>query len=68
MGDWEGLCFGRAWEKPDVGGIMRKKPIQICEHCNKDISIRNPSGFCDHLYYPENCLICEDLVRNEKGI
>lgn len=24
-----------------------------------DILIRNPSGFCDHLYYPDNCKICK---------
>ena len=29
-----------------------------CEHCKMDIEIRNPSGFCDHLYYPENCKVC----------
>ena len=31
----------------------------ICEHCGGDIEIRNPSGYCDHLYYPENCKICK---------
>jgi len=29
-----------------------------CEHCKMDIAIRNPSGFCDHLYYPESCKVC----------
>lgn len=28
---------------------------RICGHCNLEVAIRNPSGFCDHLYYPENC-------------
>lgn len=32
---------------------------QICPHCKMDISIRNPSGFCDHLYYPDSCKICK---------
>jgi len=32
---------------------------KICKHCGYDIAIRNPSGYCDHLYYPENCEICK---------
>lgn len=31
----------------------------ICEHCDQDIALRNPSGFCDHLYYPDYCKICK---------
>lgn len=26
-----------------------------CICCGGDIKIRNPKGYCDHLYYPENC-------------
>jgi hypothetical protein len=26
-----------------------------CKCCGGDIKIRNPKGYCDHLYYPENC-------------
>jgi len=35
-----------------------------------NLEIRNPSGFCDHLYYPEYCNICEGLMkkRNEEAI
>lgn len=29
-----------------------------CGHCGLDLGIRNPSGKCDHLYYPENCNTC----------
>lgn len=29
-----------------------------CPHCGGDIAVRNPSGYCDHLYYPDNCKIC----------
>jgi hypothetical protein len=25
----------------------------ICQHCGGPIEIRNPSGFCDHLYWPD---------------
>ncbi len=36
---------------------------RICEHCNMPIRIRNPSGFCDHLQYPEYCDICKRRQR-----
>ena len=39
---------------------MTKNPSDaICSHCKMPIRIRNPSGFCDHLYYPESCEICK---------
>ena len=25
-----------------------------CEYCGEDKAIRNPTGKCDHLHYPEN--------------
>jgi len=31
-----------------------------CPHCGMSKKVRNPSGFCDHLYYPENCKVCRD--------
>ena len=34
---------------------------ETCPHCNQPIKIRNPSGYCDHLYYPENCKICQEI-------
>jgi len=37
---------------------------EICLHCKMSITLRNPSGFCDHLHYPENCEVC--LARNSK--
>jgi len=30
----------------------------ICKHCKGDIRIRNPTGKCDHLHYPEYCPVC----------
>lgn len=33
--------------------------IGICSHCGEEIAIRNPSGYCDHLYYPDNCKTCQ---------
>lgn len=35
------------------------KDKRICPHCKGDVAIRNPKGFCDHLYYPEYCRTCQ---------
>ena len=32
--------------------------MKKCKHCGYDTHIRNPSGYCDHLYYPEYCNVC----------
>ena len=32
-----------------------------CPHCHTEISIRNKTGYCDHLYYPESCAVCKRL-------
>ena len=37
-----------------------------CKYCGGDIAIRNPTGKCDHLYYPENVNKSFQMV-NEKG-
>lgn len=37
-----------------------------CNHCKKPISQRNPSGYCDHLKYPENCATCNDDQHNNE--
>ena len=39
----------------------KRKSEKICLHCKGKISIRNPSGYCDHLYYPENCGVCKEM-------
>jgi len=36
--------------------------VELCKHCGMDTSIRNPSGYCDHLHYPEACKICQDII------
>ena len=41
------------------------KTKQICKHCGGDVRIRNPSGYCDHLYYPDYCKTCK---KNLKGL
>lgn len=40
--------------------------MRICAHCKKDTAIRNPSGFCDHLYYPECCEVCKEAMMTPK--
>ena len=37
---------------------MDRNEVRLCDHCGKDVEIRNPSGYCDHLYYPERCEVC----------
>ena len=48
----------------DIDRELDTPPVkQKCKHCEMDIAIRNPSGFCDHLYYPENCYVCFRAVK-----
>jgi hypothetical protein len=44
---------------------MKDSQINICKHCGGDIRIRNPKGYCDHLYYPENCEVCKKANPSE---
>lgn len=37
--------------------------ILTCLHCLGEVALRNPAGNCDHLYYPENCQVCQ-RIRN----
>lgn len=39
---------------------------RICEHCLMPVEIRNPSGFCDHLYYPDQCVVCSLRSRQRE--
>lgn len=32
-----------------------------CAHCGMDKAIRNPSGYCDHLHWPEYCEVCRAM-------
>ena len=42
------------------------KQEKLCKHCHLPIEIRNPSGYCDHLYYPEYCKVCQDMQKPPK--
>jgi hypothetical protein len=35
--------------------------LATCPHCDQSIEIRNPTGYCDHLNYPDNCEVCKKL-------
>ena len=38
----------------------------LCPHCGYKTSERNPSGYCDHIYYPANCPDCVDRERTRE--
>lgn len=38
-----------------------------CPHCKMDKAIRNPSGYCDHLNYPEYCDVCKEELLGKNG-
>lgn len=46
--------------------------IKLCNHCGQNLAIANPSGYCNHVYYPENCKVCQSMgqgleVRDNEG-
>lgn len=41
---------------------MNKFDTETCPTCEGLIAIRNPTGFCDHLYYPENKTTHAELI------
>jgi len=38
---------------------------KICSHCGYPIGYANPSGVCNHIYYPDNCKICKNGKHKE---
>ena len=38
---------------------------ELCKHCGADKAIRNPSGYCDHLYFPDRCEECTRIRDDE---
>lgn len=46
---------------------QKRNPTRLCNHCGGDLDIRNPKGFCDHMYYPEYCLPCQIGVDYTKA-
>jgi|SRR3990167_11046796 len=41
------------------------EPENVCIHCGGDKQIRNPKGYCDHLYYPDYCDRCKELLNKK---
>ena len=39
-----------------------------CEHCGGSVKIRNPKGFCDHLYYPDNISNIKEVMHGNTTI
>jgi hypothetical protein len=38
----------------------------VCLHCGELVSTRNPSGYCDHLQYPDYCDICSSKMTPDE--
>lgn len=57
---WQIILLGEKAKQSD-----KYNTKNICPHCNMDKRIRNPSGYCDHLYYPESCEACKERENNE---
>lgn len=34
--------------------LTAEEQQELCILCHKPVAIRNPTGHCDHLYYPDN--------------
>jgi hypothetical protein len=39
-------------------GLLLLGDMKTCKHCEGDLELANPSGYCSHIYYPEGCEIC----------
>lgn len=64
------LCDKTAEEilnEGDYEGRRHRALAEKCPHCKMDIAIRNPSGFCDHLHYPDYCEECKKITTTEMG-
>lgn len=59
------VVTSKSLPKPNlvVTSMSPTKPTNECPHCKGDIAIRNPMGFCDHLYYPTNCEVCKNQPK-----
>lgn len=43
--------------------MVKTTYADLCGHCLGDKKVRNPTGKCDHLYYPDNCRVCKRAAR-----
>lgn len=49
-------------EAPEDWSHWEKK---ICSHCGYPLGYANPSGACNHVYYPDNCKICKKAKHKD---
>ena len=59
--EYDALCYAiecvKYWENAKMikdkysNNIIKVK--RLCEYCGEDVAIRNPTGNCDHLNFPE---------------
>ena len=52
-------------EPPEHWSSWEKR---ICSHCGYPIGYAgyaNPSGVCDHVYYPDGCKICKEAKHKQ---
>jgi len=54
----------KSFEETAKEMLTNREQSGICQHCLGEIKIRNPKGYCDHLYYPENCSTCKQRDTN----
>lgn len=51
---------GRVPDVVNPGDPINGKP---CPHCGGSLDVRNPTGLCDHLYYPDSCQTCQEIEK-----
>jgi len=50
----------------ETPAVYEAKPVTLCQHCGGDTQIANPTGTCNHIYYPDNCDVCSRREAQEK--
>lgn len=63
------LDRNRNLSRPSSAKAVEHQPpaqntIETCRHCGGSLKSRNPTGICDHLYYPEYCDECNEKCKN----
>jgi len=61
--DWVKPSRSMSTSSSATAGGEKGMTTELCPHCKMDKAIRNPSGFCDHLYYPDYCKICQKASK-----
>lgn len=63
------LCYERIKQEKIPTLYELYQELKACPHCDQNIQVRNPTGYCDHLYYPNECTTCKEIyseVINER--